>query len=113
MTTLGMTLADTLSPVTKVNFKKWHNEGSLALLDAGNGQLDITLSRLNDMSIDWRSLGKQVTRHDTNKHEKMYMFSNGCDEFILVIDDGQYSEYSKEYRNRTNKQHMTIYIVND
>lgn len=31
MTTLGMNLADTLTTVTKSNFKKWHSEGCLLL----------------------------------------------------------------------------------
>ena len=109
-----MNLADTLTTVTKSNFKKWHNEGCLLLIGAGNGNVDITLSRLNDMSIDWRSLGKQVTRADINgKHNTAYMFSNGCDEFILVIDDMQGSDFSKSFSKDTGLQHITAYVVND
>lgn len=113
MSVLGMNLVNTLSPITKVNFKKWHSEGVLEFIGVGNGVLDVTLSRLNDMSVDWRSLGKQVTRYNISKNQKVYMFSNGCDEFILVIDDMQGSDYSKDYFNKENKQHIIVYVVKD
>lgn len=105
MAQLGMTLADTCSPVTKKNFMQWHGEGALLLLDAGIGQLDILLSRLNDISIDRRSQGRQVTTATVDgKHNKIVMFSNGVEEFIIVIG---------EMESDTNRNHLTVYVVND
>lgn len=112
MTTLGQTLADTLSPVTKANFKKWHNDGNLLLLGTGNGVLEITLSRLNDYNVDWRSQGQQVAIPTIDgKQYHAYMFSNGVEEFILVVDDMTASDYQREYFKNNGKQHITIYVV--
>lgn len=114
MQTLGMNLSDTLTPVTKKNFQKWHSEGCLLLLNAGNGVLDIVLSRLNDTGIHWRDEGKQTTIATINgANNSIYMFSNGCEEFVIVVDDMQGSAYSKDFHKRTGKQHLTIYVVND
>lgn len=114
MAVLGMTLKDTLTPVTKKNFKKWHSEGSLLLLNAGHGNLDIILSRLNNITIEYRAQGKQlITAMIDGKNITAHMFSNGCDEFILLIDDMQGSDYSKGYFKREHKQHITVYVVND
>lgn len=112
--TIGMNLADTLLEISKKNFKKWHNDGNLLLLASGNGKLDITLSRLNNIEVDYRALGKQVSIPSVDgKQHKVYMFSNGVEEFILVVDNMQTSEYSKEYFKTNGKQHITVYVVND
>lgn len=112
MANLGMTLKDNLSKVTKANFKKWHGEGALLFYASGNGNLDIVLSRLNDYQHDYKAEGKQVFLSSGNgKNHKAFMFSNGCDEFIIVVDDMQGSEYSREYFERTGKQHLTVYVV--
>lgn len=113
MKTLGMTLSDTLTPVTKQNFKNWHKEGALLLLGAGNGVLDVILSRLNDISIDRKAQGRQVAIPSVDGRQYgVYMFSNGVEEFILVIDDMTASDYSREYLKNNGKQHITIYVVN-
>ena len=109
-----MNLADTLLEISKKNFKKWHNDGNLLLLASGNGKLDITLSRLNNIEVDYRALGKQVSIPSVDgKQHKVYMFSNGVEEFILVVDNMRTSEYSKEYFKTNGKQHITVYVVND
>lgn len=109
-----MTLTDTLTPVTKKNFNKWHSEGSLLFLGAGNGNLNITLSRLNDMTIEYRAQGRPLTTATIGGNNiTAHMFSNGCEEFVLIIDDMQGSNGSKEYFKRNNKQHITVYVVND
>jgi hypothetical protein len=100
-------------PVKKNTFKKWHKDGNLLLLDAGNGVLDIVLSRLNNIEVDWKSEGRNVSVPSVDgKQYSVFMFSNGCDEFVLVVDNMQGSDYSREYFNRENKQHITIYVVN-
>lgn len=105
MTQLGMNLTDVCTPVTKANFKKWHSEGALLLLDAGIGQLDILLSRLNDISIDRRSQGRQVTTATVDgSHNQIVMFSNGVEEFVIVISD---------MTTDTERKHLTVYVVND
>lgn len=112
MATLGMTLTDTLTPVSKANFKKWHGEGALLFYASGNGNLDITLSRLNDCTHDYKSEAKQATIATIDgKQHKVFMFSNGCDGFIIVIDDMQASDYSKQYHAETGKNHLTVYVV--
>lgn len=104
MKTLSMSLHDVLSPVTKANFKKWHNDGNLLLLDAGIGNLDIILSRLNDTSVDYKAQGKQVTTATVDgNHNKVFMFSNGVEEFIIVV-----SELSN-----SDRRHLTIYVVGE
>lgn len=111
MATLGMTLQDTLSPVTKVQFNKWHSEGNLKLVGAGHQDTGILLSRLNDINADWRSNAIDVSRADLSKHDTVHMFSNGCDEFVIILNDMQASEYNRNYYQDTGKQHATVYLA--
>lgn len=101
-----MALSDVCTPVTKKDFMKWHSEGALLLLDAGIGVLDtVLLSRLNDISIDRRAQGKQVTRASVDgRHNKIVMFSNGVEEFVIVVSDME---------TDATRKHLTIYVVND
>lgn len=103
MATLGMTLADSATPITKDKFKRWHSEGSLLLLDAGIGVLDIVLSRLNDTSIDYRPQGRPVTRESVDGVDnRIIMFSNGVETFIIVVG---------EMESDSNRNHLTIYVT--
>lgn len=90
-----------LNPVTRKNFMQWHKENNLLLLGAGRGNIETTLEKLSDYGYDWRSHARQTTRACVETGDKIYMTSNGCDEFILVAgtvkDDG--------------KQALTIYLV--
>lgn len=90
-----------LSPVTRKVFTKWHTESSLLLLGAGRGILETTLAQLQDYGRDWHSLAQPTTRANVEVGNKIYMTSNGCDEFIIVT----------EHDNDNLKQHLTIYLV--
>jgi hypothetical protein len=93
------------NPVTKAHFTKWHNEGVLLLLGAGISYLEDVLEKLDDTTIDRRAQGSQVTRADIDgKNTKVIMYSNGVEEFIIVIATSEtYPE----------KPLLTIYVVND
>lgn len=107
-----MNLTNTLTPVTKNNFYKWHEAGDLLLLGAGNSDVDILLGRLNDTEIHWGNLSRQVMAHgNLSKHDSVFMYSNGCDEFILIINDMQASQYNRDYFTDTNRKHVTAYVV--
>lgn len=98
------------NPVTKAHFNKWHGEGSLLLLDAGRAHLTDVLEKLDDTSIDRRAQGKQVGRSCAEgKNNKVIMFSNGVEEFVIVIDDLSTLSYSRD----DDKVHLTVYVVND
>jgi hypothetical protein len=114
MQELGTNLTDTLSPVTKANFKKWHNDGNFLLLAGGNGVLEVTLSRLNNMAVDYKSMGRQTAVPTVDgKQFSVYMFSNGVEEFVLVVDNMTASDYSQEYFKTNGKQHITVYVIAD
>ena len=101
-----------LTTITKKNFTKWHAEGALLLLDAGTAKLESVLDKLDDYTIDRKSQGRPVTRSSVDvKNTKLYMTSNGVEEFILAVDDMQGSDYSRSIYESTGKQFVTVYVM--
>lgn len=101
-----------LSPIKKVNFKRWHSEGEFRLVWSGNQSLPAVVKAISDYEHDWINYSQPTSKGpDMHKHEKAYMFSNGVQEFVLVINDMQASEYSKQTLEETGKHHVIIYLV--
>ena len=101
-----------LVPVKKVDFKRWHADGEFRLLTAGYYNLQNVVMALLDYKFDWLSR-TSMTNHgpDMHKHEKAYMLSNGVQEFVLVVNDMQATEYSSDYFKDTGKHHFIVYLV--
>ena len=101
-----------LSPIKKVDFKRWHSEGEFRLIGAGHYKIPIVVEALSDYGHPWLDRSSSTSRGpDMHKHEKAYMFSNGVQEFVLVVNDMQASEYSKQVFEETGNQHVILYLV--
>lgn len=101
-----------LSPIKKTSFLRWHSEGEFKLLTAGNYYLPSVLEALSDFNFDWSKEATSTSRPPSmHKHEKAYMFTNLVQEFVLVINDMQASDYSRQMLEDTGKQHIIIYLV--
>ena len=101
-----------LTTITKKNFTKWHAEGELLLLDAGIGKLESILDKLADYTIDRKAQGRATSRASIDgKNTKLYITSNGVDEFILAVDDMQGSNYSRNLYKDTGEQSVTVYVM--
>ena len=112
MKTLDKLTQMQLTAITKKNFTKWHADGALLLLDAGTAKLESILDKLDDYTIDRRAQGRPVTRASIDgKNTKLYITSNGADEFILAVDDMQGSDYSHSIYESTGNQFVTVYVM--
>ena len=101
-----------LTTITKKNFTKWHSEGALLLLDAGTAKLESVLDKLDDYTIDRKTQGRPVSRASVEgTNIKLYITSNGADEFILAVDDMQGSEYLRSIYENTGRQSVTVYVM--
>lgn len=101
-----------LSPIKKSSFLRWHEEGEFQLVTAGMYSLNGVIAALSDTEHPWLMHSSSTNRAPAmSKHEKAYMFTNLVQEFVLIIDDMQASEYSRNYLRDTGKNHFTIYFV--
>ena len=101
-----------LTAITKKNFTKWHAEGALLVLGSGTAKLESLLDKLADHTIDRKAQGGAVTRASIDgKNIKLYITSNGVDEFILAVDDMQSTNYSRNLYKDTGEQSVTVYVM--
>ena len=101
-----------LTNITKKNFTKWHAAGALLLLDAGTSKLESVLDQLADYTTDRKAQGRAASRASVDvKNTKIYITSNGVDEFIIAVDDMQGSDYSRSVYENTGRQFVTVYVM--
>lgn len=101
-----------LTTIAKKDFTKWHADGAMLLLDAGMAKLESVLDKLADHTIDRKAQGRPLSRASVDgKNIKLYITSNGVDEFILAVDDMQGSEYSRRIYENTGNQSVTVYVI--
>lgn len=95
--------------VTKKNFRKWHSDGSLALVAAANITESHLLKFMEEIPPeDCETI--EVTRLEMGKHEKCFIWSNGKWEYFVVISDMQGSDYLKGIYEDTGKRSTVVYI---